>query len=77
MIVYEATTKNEDLTTLPKDQICAHLWKTKLPAGASEGAHLIKVRTVDMHGRVFEGSRIVQVTSEKPASESEVQVLVQ
>jgi len=65
MITYEASTKNEDVMTMSKDQICTHLWKAKLPAGACHGAQLLKVRTVDMHGREFEGCRIMRIVPEK------------
>ena len=37
------------------------MWEGRLPEGLSPGGHLIRVRTVDMHGQVHHGSRIIRV----------------
>lgn len=39
----------------------SHLWKGKLPKALETGTHLIRVRTTDMHGRVFYGQRSFRV----------------
>ena len=38
-----------------------HMWEGSLPAGLSPGGHLIQIRTTDLHGQVFTGSRIIRV----------------
>lgn len=47
---------------LPNTVKSSHLWKAQLPARLKPGVHLLRVRTKDMHGRSFWGSRILQVT---------------
>jgi len=49
---------------LPKAKRSHHLWKANLPAGLEVGTHRIWVRSEDMYGRVFQGSRVLRV--EKP-----------
>ena len=39
-----------------------HLWMGKLPARMTPGAHLIRVKTTDMHGRTYHAHRSVRVT---------------
>lgn len=39
----------------------SHLWKATLPAELAAGAHILRVRTKDQHGRKFEGERTVTV----------------
>ena len=43
---------------------CEHMWEGRLPAGLEPGGHLIRVRTTDMHGQVFTGSRILRVVED-------------
>jgi hypothetical protein len=45
---------------------CYHMWEGRLPADLAPGGHLIRVRTTDMHGQVFTGSRIIRVTDDTP-----------
>jgi hypothetical protein len=40
-----------------------HIWEGRLPSDLSPGGHLIRVRTVDMHGQEFSASRIIRVTT--------------
>jgi len=40
---------------------CNHMWEGKLPADLPPGGQLIRIRTTDMHGQVFTGSRILRV----------------
>lgn len=46
---------------LPDPMNSPHLWEAKLPAGIPVGTHLIRVRTTDMFGQVYEDSRILRV----------------
>ena len=43
-----------------------HIWEGRLPAGLPPGGHLIRIRTVDMHGQEFSASRIIRVTAMIP-----------
>ena len=47
---------------LTRPKISAHLWKGDLPSGLESGTHLLRVRTTDMHGRVFYGQRSFRVS---------------
>lgn len=47
--------------SLTKPKISTHLWHGKLPSGLSQGTHLLRVRTTDMHGRIFYGQRSFRV----------------
>ncbi|MFC1545627.1 calcineurin-like phosphoesterase C-terminal domain-containing protein, partial [Gemmatimonadota bacterium] len=38
-----------------------HMWEGSLPVDLKPGGHLIRIRTTDMHGQVFTGSRIIRV----------------
>ena len=46
---------------LNKPRISTHLWSGKLPTGLKKGTHLLRVRTTDMHGRVYYGQRSFRV----------------
>ena len=46
---------------LNKPRISTHLWQGALPAGLKSGTHLLRVRTTDMHDRVFYGQRSFRV----------------
>lgn len=50
----------EPKLTSPKTS--AHLWKGSLPSDLKPGTHLLRVRTTDMHDRVFYGQRSFRVT---------------
>ncbi len=39
-----------------------HMWETRLPPDLPVGGHLIRIRTIDMYGQEYSGSRIVRVT---------------
>ena len=41
----------------------SHLWAGKLPADLKTGTHLLRVRTTDMHDRVFYGQRSFRVAN--------------
>lgn len=47
---------------LSKPKNSYHLWTGKLPAGISPGAHLVRVQTVDRHGRTYHAHRSIRVT---------------
>jgi len=47
---------------LTKPKISSHLWKGNLPSGLESGTHLLRVRTTDMHDRVFYGQRSFRVS---------------
>ncbi|MCL4202679.1 MAG: calcineurin-like phosphoesterase C-terminal domain-containing protein [Pirellulaceae bacterium] len=46
---------------LSKPHPSTHIWAANLPDGLGTGLHLIKVRTVDMHGREFTAKRIFRI----------------
>ncbi|HNT37342.1 MAG TPA: calcineurin-like phosphoesterase C-terminal domain-containing protein, partial [bacterium] len=46
---------------LPDPARTEHLWKASLPESLTTGAHLIRVRTVDMFGHQYQASRSVFV----------------
>jgi hypothetical protein len=48
--------------------VSQHMWEGRLPSGIGVGGHLIRVRTVDMHGQEFTASRILRVREGKPSS---------
>ena len=57
-----------DAGTLPKPakpKPCHHLWHGKLPTELEPGAHLIRVRTTDRHGRTYHAHRSVRVAAVK------------
>ena len=39
-----------------------HLWQGIVPSNLEEGTHLLRVRTTDMHDRVFYGQRSFRVS---------------
>ena len=41
----------------------AHLWKATLPQNLPVGTHLIYVRATDRHGRVYDGKRVLRVST--------------
>ena len=47
---------------LAKPKVSHHLWNAKLPAGITPGAHLIRVQTIDRHGRTYQSHRSIRVT---------------
>ena len=47
---------------LKKPGKCSHLWKGKLPTDLKPGTHLLRIKTTDMHDRVFYGQRSFRVT---------------
>jgi hypothetical protein len=49
----------EPKLTKPKKSF--HLWQGMVPKGLKEGTHLLRVRTTDMHERVFYGQRSFRV----------------
>lgn len=60
-----------DADTLPKPskpKVCHHLWHGKLPADMSPGAHLVRVKTTDRHGRTYHAHRSVRVAESKKAT---------
>jgi len=46
---------------LPGPGKSPHIWKANLPTGLPPGTHLIKVRTLDMFGQTFTGSRVLAI----------------
>jgi hypothetical protein len=48
-------------TDLPAPKSSTHLWQGALPGDLPVGAHLIEIRTTDMHGRTYEGRRVLRV----------------
>ena len=46
---------------LAKPALSTHLWKGQLKSGLKPGTHLLRVKTTDMHGRVFYGQRSFRV----------------
>jgi hypothetical protein len=46
---------------LTKPRESSHLWWGKLPPNLPVGTHLLRVKTTDMHGRVFQGHRSFRV----------------
>ena len=42
-------------------KISSHLWHGTIPVDLSEGTHLLRVRTTDMHDRVFYGQRSFRI----------------
>jgi len=46
--------------------VATHMWEGRLPPDLPLGGHLIRVRTVDMFGQEFSGSRILRVSRESP-----------
>ena len=41
-----------------------HIWEGRLPSDLPVGGHLIRIRTVDMYGQEYTGSRILRVKEE-------------
>jgi hypothetical protein len=54
---------------LASPKISHHLWTTKLPAGITPGAHLIRVKTTDRHGRTYHAHRSIRVTGTPVATD--------
>ncbi len=48
---------------LNRPAVCSHLWKGKTPTDLNPGTHLLRIRTTDMHGRVFYGQRSFRVSA--------------
>lgn len=48
-------------TNLPGPTKSSHLWHAKLPTDIPVGVHLLQVRTTDMHGRTYQGYRVLRV----------------
>ena len=46
---------------LKKPKNSAHLWKGTVPGSLKTGTHLLRIRTTDMHDRVFYGQRSFRV----------------
>jgi len=57
---------------LSKPKNSYHLWYGKLPAGITSGAHLVRVKTTDMHGRVYHAHRSIRVTGKAIPKSTEV-----
>ncbi len=57
-----ATQSPKPFTVIKNPKGSTHLWKAALPASATAGTHLIRVRTTDMHGRSYQASRVLRVT---------------
>jgi hypothetical protein len=49
--------------------VSSHMWEADLPADLPLGGHLIRIRTIDMYGAEYTGTRIVRVVE---AGETEV-----
>jgi hypothetical protein len=41
--------------------VATHIWEAQLPAGLTPGGYLIRIRTTDMYGQTYDGSRILRV----------------
>ena len=50
--------------SLAKPTVSYHLWTGKLPAEIPPGAHLVRVKTTDRHGRTYHAHRSLRVTGE-------------
>jgi len=62
-----------DVGTLPKParpRVCHHLWRGKLTTQLEPGAHLIRVKTTDRHGRIFHAHRSVRVSASEDSEQS-------
>ena len=59
------------LPKLAKPKVSYHLWTGKLPAGILPGAHLVRVKTTDRHGRTYHAHRSIRVTGTPVPSLSE------
>jgi hypothetical protein len=46
---------------LATPRVCYHLWFGKLPDNLAPGTHLLRIRSTDMHGRVYHGHRSFRV----------------
>ena len=49
-----------------RPSVAFHMWEGRLPTGLSRGGHLIRIRTRDVFGQEFTGSRIIWVRGERP-----------
>ena len=47
-----------------RSSVSNHMWEGRLPAGLQPGGHLVRVRTTDMYGQEFTGSRILRVRAD-------------
>jgi hypothetical protein len=65
--LYERVTQRE---SGQDGSVATHIWEGRLPPGLPVGGHLIRVRTVDMYGQEFNGTRIIRVLPEVPMPES-------
>lgn len=57
---------------LTKPKPSYHLWHGKLPENISPGAHLLRIRTTDMHGRTYIAHRSFRVTGKPVGRNSPV-----
>jgi len=55
------TDPNTVLREITKPNLSSHIWRGRLPAGLTVGAHCLRIRTRDMHGRRHDGYRIFRV----------------
>jgi hypothetical protein len=62
------TQASKPFSLIKKPKPSTHLWKAHLSDSLSVGTHLIRVRTTDMHGRSYTGSRVIRLV---PAPESD------
>ena len=65
--LYERVTQRE---SGQDGSVATHIWEGRLPAGLPVGGHLIRVRTTDMYGQEFSGTRIIRVLQEGPTPET-------
>jgi hypothetical protein len=54
---------NTVLRKITKPNQSSHIWRGHLPAGLTVGAHCLRIRTRDMHGRRHDGYRIFRVSA--------------
>ncbi len=57
----EENTADKPWRAMSKPKPSTHLWHGQLPEGLDAGLHLIRIRTVDMHGRTFESHRSIRI----------------
>jgi len=47
------------------DQSC-HIWQVPIPEALENGAHVVKVVTIDQHGRQYHDSLVFEIADERP-----------
>lgn len=62
----EKRIKNKAWRDLPSPKSSSHLWHAHLPDELEPGTRLIRIETVDMHGRRFTDERVIRIA---PAAE--------